>query len=146
MRQLDHYSESDHTGWSPVVDRLRMNGIAFNELHEVPPEKPKKKKRGIHRAGQSRIEEQSEDSDDFDPIFTNLIPEPQPGPSAMKPMVKILTVEEAEAVLLAPTPPPTTGCQFCEAVALAFEPKEGKKEPLRPRGSREEMIQHLAEM
>ncbi|KAF8607777.1 hypothetical protein BDV93DRAFT_603554 [Ceratobasidium sp. AG-I] len=136
---LDHYSESEKLHWNSTVSSFCAKGIAFNELHKVPFEKPLKPQRSVYQPGESRI--RTRPGGPFNKRTSTT-----PDPTTTKPMVKVLTIEEAEAMLLTPAPVPLMGCQFCEAVVLAFQPRDGWRAPPRPRGSREEMIQHLAEM
>lgn len=136
--QLDHYSQSENLHWSLTVSSFREKGIAFNELHKVPLEKPTQPNGSVRSYG-SRIRIRPNEIIGRSTSTT-------PDPDATKPMVKIVTIEEAETALSVPLPVPLIGCQFCEAVALTFQPRDGWKTPPRPRGSREEMIRHLTEM
>jgi hypothetical protein len=112
-----------------AIVRCTRQGIKFNDEHATPEDRIES------RSVEAKAEKPATAKD------SELGPELKP----MKPLVTILTVEEAEEAL-AKESFPQVRCGTCESVADNDEGHWNGEPVLRPKGSREVMIEHLVDV
>ncbi|KAG9124320.1 hypothetical protein FRC07_012043 [Ceratobasidium sp. 392] len=147
---VEHYANA-HPGYNTTKYWYAHQGIKFNNEHETPEDKVADKAAAQQESQAKRryrlpnpLVEVTDFQSDVMPVSqsaTTLVPES----NSARPLVKILSTEEAEEALAAASIPGPVKCGICESVAESNDDHFGGPMP-RPKGSREVIVQHLVDV
>ncbi|KAG8747451.1 hypothetical protein FRC10_001122 [Ceratobasidium sp. 414] len=147
---VEHYANSQ-PGFSTTKHWYAHQGVKFNNEHETLEDRladdaaAQKESRTKRRYRvPSPLVRETESQSERMPVSqsdTAFVPESQ----SARPLVKILSFEEAEEALGAASVPGPVKCRICESVAQSNGDHFGGPMP-RPEGSREVVIRHLVDV
>ncbi|KAG9090256.1 hypothetical protein FS749_000703 [Ceratobasidium sp. UAMH 11750] len=148
---VEHYANSQ-PGFNTTKHWYAHQGIKFNNEHETLEDKladdaaareESQTKRRYRVPSPMQVDEAEFQSGRMPVVRsdTTLVPESQ----SARPLVKILSFEEAEEALVAASVPGLVKCRICESVAESKNDHFGGVMP-RPEGSREVIIRHLVDV
>ncbi|KAG8702019.1 hypothetical protein FRC08_003751 [Ceratobasidium sp. 394] len=148
---VEHYANSQ-PGFNTTKHWYAHQGIKFNNEHETLEDKladdaaareESQTKRRYRVPSPMQVDEAELQSGRMPVVRsdTTLVPESQ----SARPLVKILSFEEAEEALVAASVPGLVKCRICESVAESKNDHFRGVMP-RPEGSREVIIRHLVDV